>query len=87
MLGLTAPQVMLMEALELVLLGKTMVEKLEMKVAMVEELEMKVEFENFLLCLFPLKGKVMLVLLCPPLQLQMELMRAVMRALRGQEAW
>ena len=52
----------------------------------VEKLEMKVEFENFLLCLFPLKGKVMLVLLCPPLQLQMEL-RAVMRALRGQEPW
>ena len=46
MLGLTAPQVMLMEALMM----------------KVEKLEMKVEFENFLLCLlFLLKGKVMLV--------------------------
>ena len=78
MLGLTAPQVMLREALMLVLVLAMM---------KVEKLEMKVEFENFLLCLFPLKGKVMLVLLFPPLQLQMELMRAVMRALRGQESW
>ena len=46
MLGLTAPQVMLMEALMM----------------KVEKLEMKVEFENFLLCLLFLpKGKVMLV--------------------------
>ena len=77
MLGLTAPQVMLMEALMLVLV---------LAMIKVGKLEMKEEFENFLLCLFPLKGKVMLVLLCPPLQLQMEL-RAVMRALRGQEPW
>ena len=59
MLGLTAPQVMLMEALELVLLGKTMVEKLEMKV----------EFENCPLPLFLLEAGLMevegLVLLGP----------------------
>ena len=30
----------------------------------VEKLEMKVECENFLLCLFLLEGKVMLVLPC-----------------------
>ena len=53
--GLTAPQVMLMEALVFVLVLAMM---------RVEKLEMKVEFENFLLCLFLLEGKVMLVLPC-----------------------
>ena len=53
--GLTALQVMLMEALVFVLVLAMM---------RVEKLEMKVEFENFLLCLFLLEGKVMLVLPC-----------------------
>ena len=81
MLGLTAPQVMLMEALELVLLGKTMVEKLEMKV----------EFENCPLPLFLLEAGLMevegLVLLGPLLLLEVELMEAVVRALRCLEPW
>ena len=81
MLGLTAPQVMLMEALELVLLGKTKVEKLEMKV----------EFENCPLPLFLLEAGLMevegLVLLGPLLLLGVEVMEAVVRALRRLEPW
>ena len=81
MLGLTAPQVMLMEALELVLLGKTKVEKLEMKV----------EFENCPLPLFLLEAGLMevegLVLLGPLLLLGVQVMEAVVRALRRLEPW
>ena len=81
MLGLTAPQVMLMEALELVLLGKTMVEKLEMKV----------EFENCPLPLFLLEAGLMevegLVLLGPLLLLGVEVLGAVVRALRCLVPW
>ena len=70
-----------MEALELVLLGKTMVEKLEMKV----------EFENCPLPLFLLEAGLMelegLVLLGLLLLLGVEMMGAVVRALRCLEPW
>ena len=75
MLGLTAPQVMLME--EVLVLPAIM------------KVEMKVEYENFPLPLFLMKAGVIeeLVLLHPLLLQEVEVMVAVLRALRGLEPW
>ena len=75
MLGLTAPQVMLMEVLPAI-----------MKVG---QLEMKVESENCPLSLFLMKAGVIeeLVLQGPLLLQEVEMMAAVLRALGGLEPW
>ena len=78
MLGLTAPQVMLMEVLVLPAIMK------------VRQLEMKVEYESFPLPLFVMKAGVVIgerVLLGLLLLQEVEMMEAVLRALRGLEPW
>ena len=75
MLGLTAPQVMLMEVLPAI-----------MKVG---QLEMKVESENCPPSLFLMKAGLIeeLVLQGPLLLQEVEMMAAVLRALGGLEPW
>ena len=77
MLGQTAPQVMLMEVLVLPAIMK------------VRQLEMKVEYENAPLPLFLVKVGVIeeLVVQHPLLLQEVEVMVAVLRALRGLEPW
>ena len=77
MLGLTAPRVMLMEVLVLPVIMK------------VGQLEMKVEYGSYPLPLFLMKAGVTeeLELLHPLLLQKVQVVVAVLRALRGLEPW